>query len=777
MALGTIPKEPQPGFVLRLVGVTGLFAMGAGGALLLAGLSRAGTGMIVGGALAALLGLVAEVRQAAALVAGRRSAFGINAIAQSVLAVLFVAGLNAYSFSHYLRFDITRDHHFTLPASIKEQMRRLRGETTIVLYQRHKTLGQVADKPDIYDYAAERKVVEKTRDLIDQFRELGRQFNVVVLDIEEEGYAEKLAALSGQSPQLREAIDNARENSIFFVAAGKVQRLGFHDIFQLDKQSSQENNNLVLLYQGVEPFARKILNVDEKRPKIAVGVVHEVLSLEGSEELGMTGVKKTFDAHGLDSRDIILKKWSEFTGPEPAVSTFDESKYERLQAEASDVDTDIRNLESEIKELKDIASSWKTAKLADLTKKYADQLEGQSVTEDMRTRQLAILERNIALRDFLLSQQREDRSAIAKEQAGLKVESLEEERRIADLRAKANRMLADCDLLILPRMTLFNVARGEYIPNRVYRLDDAQVEAIKDFLKAGKPVLALFGPPNEPASRAEPPEGPDKMELLLGELGIRLPNQTVLFNVESKSFAERRGGLLVLGANVEMPPVEFNWPAGAERTWVRAPVKEQKDNPIRRSMALTARGLGKDESLDLRLRHPRPVYYDPKAPPLAFQPEFMMTNAASWNEDQPFPTRERTPRFEPPKGRDPAAGTLEEKRRGPFPTAVAIETALPQAWYGDAKTKPATARVAAIGHGGLFIGNTLSPVREKLLLDVCNWLLGRDDLLTHDTQTWRYPRVEMPASRQTLWEWGTRAGLPALAAYLGIIVLMIRRLR
>ena len=54
--------------------------------------------------------------------------------------------------------------------------------------RRHKTSGQLNDKPDAYDYAAERKVVEKVQDVIDQFREFGPQFKVSVLDVEEEGY-------------------------------------------------------------------------------------------------------------------------------------------------------------------------------------------------------------------------------------------------------------------------------------------------------------------------------------------------------------------------------------------------------------------------------------------------------------------------------------------------------------------------------------------------------------------------------------------------------------
>jgi hypothetical protein len=275
-------------------------------------------------------------------------------------------------------------------------------------------------------------------------------------------------------------------------------------------------------------------------------------------------------------------------------------------------------------------------------------------------------------------------------------------------------------------------------------------------------------------------KGPDDVEKTLEELGIKLSSQTVLFNVESKSFAERRGGLMVLGANVDVPPVEFSWPAGAGQPSGR-PVKtdeEGKPNPIRESLHLAARSLGKDQSLDLRIRHPRPVYYEPTSgKPPAYQPVFMMTSPASWNENEPFPSRERTPRYEPPKPDDPGKGTLDEKRRGPFPIGVSVETTVPAAWYAEKDAKAATVRVAAIGHGGLFIGNTLQPVKEKLLLDVCNWLLGRDDLLTKSEHQWQYPRASLTNTQQALWQWGTRLGLPVAFAYVGVVVLMVRRLR
>jgi hypothetical protein len=777
-------------------------------------------GLLAGGAFLAILAFIVEVIAALRHVAGRRGAFGLNVAMQTALATVLLLGINAYSFEHYRRFDWTQpdrdgNKQFTLPADIRDQLSKLQGETTIVVYQRHKTFGQLTDKPDAYDYAAERKVVEKVKDLVDQFRELGPQFKVSVLDVEEESYQAKLDQLvddlapqfaaraqeeaagerntdraklqEQKAKEIRAALEDVPENSVFFFGAGTVQRLSFNDFYQLDKTESQQANdghgNLVLLYQGAGPFARKVLNIDQKRPRIAVAVVHEVLGLDGSEELGMAGVKKTLAAHGFDARDVILKKWSEFAPPEPAVFTYDESKYERLDEELSELDANIKNLELDLKDLREVEKLWTSASLDDLTKKYADQLKGRKLTEAIRQFQLNDLKTQIAFRDLMLEQQREERDGVVKQRSGLNVESLAEQRRIADLKAKTDRILADCDLLIVPRMTLFNVARGEAIPNRVYRLDDAQVAGIKDFLKAGKPVLACFGPINESPNRmmgADPfSAGPDKLEDALAEMGIKMGRQTVLFNVESKSFAERRGGLLVLGANVEVPPVEFDWKPGVGRPLSMAKVDEHPNpNPIRESMRLTARSLGKEQPLELRVRHPRPVYFE--APPgveLSFDPEFMMTSAASWNEPSPFPTPQRTPRYEPPKADDFTKGTLDEKRRGPFPCGVAVETMLPTAWYADKDAKPAKVRAAAIGQGGVFIGPTLSPVKEKLLLDTCNWLLGRDDLLTNDAHKWQFPRVALSDRDRALWQWGARLGLPVLFAYLGIVVLLVRRLR
>jgi hypothetical protein len=121
----------------------------------------------------------------------------------------------------------------------------------------------------------------------------------------------------------------------------------------------------------------------------------------------------------------------------------------------------------------------------------------------------------------------------------------------------------------------------------------------------------------------------------------------------------------------------------------------------------------------------------------------------------------------------------EAKKRGPTPVALAAEVAVPPDWYGkgEAPAEPRTARVVVIGDGGLFVGPSLSPAQEKLLLDTSNWALGRDDQLTQEGRRWEYPRVRMAPRERTLWTWGTLAGLPLLCVFCGLVVALWRRLR
>jgi hypothetical protein len=776
--------------------------------------SRLAVLLTLGGAAAVALALVVEILLVLRFAAGRRSLSGLNATIQVALAAALFLALNLWAFDHPARQDWTRDAKFTLPAEGRAALAKLDGETTIVVYQRHKTFGRLSDRPDPYDYAAEAKVVEKVRDLVDQMRALGPKFKVVVLNVEDIDFNDKLTALTKDEPELRKALDAAPENSIVFYARdnegqANVQRLSFNDFYLLDKTASQEagggRGNLVLLNQGVKPFLGKVLNLEEKRPRVGVLVIHEWLATAGGgpDELTMAGLRKSLTSYGFDVKDVILKKWDEFGPPKPDAFTYEESKLNRLEAELKDAKQEAQTFREERQELTRMLRDWETMSLEELTKKYAAQFRVKEVTASVRRQVMPVLRFNLQLREEGLKEKEDDIQAIEKEMRGLDREKAAEANRMTDLRAKLARQLADCDLLIVPRMTLRNVAIGDYIPSRLYRLDQAQADAVRDFLKTGKPVFACFGPVNEPRERLQPPDpseaGPDPLERTLERLGLRFGRQTVLFNVESKAFAERRTGLPTSGA-VRVPPVLFDWPAAAlSRSSLEQISGERRPNRIRESMRILARGVGKENDhkpetareesessgepaasaegkLDLRLRHPRPVYYEPgPGETLTDEPVFMTTDPASWNDDQPFPTRERTPRFEPAKD-DPNRGTLEEKRRGPFPIGVAVEAPMPPDWRAS-EGGPATVRVAAIGHGGLFVGPELSPAREKLLINTCNWLLGRDDVLPTDQEKWSYPRVSLDERENTLWQWGTRLGLPVLFLYLGLVVLLVRRVR
>ncbi len=242
----------------------------------------------------------------------------------------------------------------------------------------------------------------------------------------------------------------------------------------------------------------------------------------------------------------------------------------------------------------------------------------------------------------------------------------------------------------------------------------------------------------------------------------------------------------------EPPPVLFEWTPGAGRP-VGSPPVSDRTNRIRESLRLTARALGKDAEgrpvpLDIRIRHPRPIYFVPsRGTKIAFDPDFLMTNPRSWNEDQPFPTADSVPQFErPSKGRDKnlletGKDPLETRRRGPFPIGIAVETPLPSSWYGSAADKPATVRLAVIGQGGFFTGKKLAPAQERLFVNTMDWLLGRDDQLPRDDRVWSYPRVNdtIPpdSEMEYLWLWGVRLGLPVLFAFSGLVVLLFRRLR
>jgi hypothetical protein len=761
-------------FWVRFGGLTGLLVVVVGLVLLQVGATIAGVALLVVGGAGVIAALGYESKQAYRRVAGRRSAAGGNAAVQALLAVLLVVIVNAFSFWHYHRSDWTADGEFTIPADIKDRLARLTEETTIVVHLTHNP-GHLGGKFDEYDHAAARVVIDKVEDMVEQFREFGPQFRVTVLDTKDKRYRDKLHQATSQSKELAGAIKESSEDSIFLVAGTRVERVGFPEIFQLDKKKSRAANggrgNLVMNYQGIEPFARKVLNLEGRKPRIAFGVVHEAFSTKGAvERYGMPGVKKALAANGFESQDIILKTGLERGPGEPAVFTFDENRYENLSRQIANLNGTIRIRQKDVKTLKHCLDRFRDPKVTTkaLNKEFGsllDQVGVEEVTPDNRVLiRERVIRRNLDIRKVFLEDLEKQKKNAEAERSKLNVSDLARQRHTSDLKAKFERKLADCDLLVLPRMTLYDVTEeGGNLPNRLYYLDPAQEDAIKDFLRQGKPILALFGPTIGPGNMPDDVfhRGPrDRIEPWLRELGVNLGRETVLFDVETQSFGQRRGSIFIQGPDVEVPPVEFTWQPGAHRD---SAGKNLPPNPLARSLQLTAGSVDEKEGQadDLRLKLPRPVDVDPlRARGLRTDPVFLMTDPNGWKEARPFPTPKGPPQPNP-------------QTSGQWPIGVALEARLPKSWNPDQKT----VRVAVIGHGGVFIGNQLSPARERLLVDTCNWLLGREEMLNREHIPWEFPRIALSENAKHLWVWATWLGIPALFFYLGVVVLMRRSLR
>ncbi|HEV3438431.1 MAG TPA: hypothetical protein VG122_13800, partial [Gemmata sp.] len=709
---------------------------------------------------------------------------------------------------------------------------------TIVVLQMHKTFGTLTDKRDSYTSEAERVVTEKVKDLVDLFREFGPQFNVVVFDTEAFGYDRAMDNLTKDAPELRTAIDTAPENSILFHANKRVQRLSFNEFLQLDKTASKEaeggRGNLVLLPQGEETFARRILAVQERRPKAAVCVVHPALGTDldaGRESFGTAGLKKALDDYGFDVIDIVLKKnWEDPTKDlEPAAQTARESKLEQVEAElaaAADkghaAQADRQILDVVVEELEksktlgvrergelytEVGRAAREQQWLEVVAAYRKlSASGQPLNSDsestFRTTIFAALsEQKKRAEEQIAEAEKERIAAEARVKVALADERSTEDRRLPDVKAKLERLLTDVDLLILPRITVINAATQVGISASLHAINKEQTEAIKDFMKAGKPVLACLGPisgPNGPR-----PDAIDGFEQLLAERGIELGKETILFDTEARAFAGRRSGAQLGGAGMsDIPPLTI--------LDITPDLPGRAANPIGLALRLTGRVV--EQKLDLRFRALRPVYlaagWQDRLP---FAAEFALTGADSWNEEKPFPLADQRgriaylPRYDPTPANDPKRNTRAAERRGPFPVGVAIESKIPAYWINEAYTREEsvaalmtpvdgimaaglsvaakqldrpTQRLVVFGSGNFFTGSKLEPAQEKLLLHSVNWLTGRDDRLPRgDKQTWSFPRVEMTEQEVKLWQYGTAVGLPLVAIYLGFMAMMFRRLR
>jgi ABC-type uncharacterized transport system involved in gliding motility auxiliary subunit len=843
------------------LGITGILATAIGGVLLdtvfpiahwtLEILRSAGDGAhgpfaqyaawtLAVGVVAVAIAVLVELLGGLTLVTGRRTAANVLATVSTVAAVALLVIVNTYSFTHHARYDLTRDERYTLPPQLVERFSKLRSATptTIVVLQMHKTFGTLTDKRDSYTSEAERVVTEKVKDLVDLFREFGPRFNVVVLDTEAFGFDQALTNLTKDAPELRAAIDSAPENSIFFQANKRVQRLSFNEFLQLDKTASKEaegkRGNLVLLPQGVETFARRILAVQERRPKVAVCVVHPALGTDldvGRELYGSAGLKKALEDYGFDVIDIVLKKnWKDETKElEPAAQTARESRLEQVEAElatavdkgrSARADRQILDvLVEEVEKLKTRGAREREKFYGDLNRGAREQqwLEvvaayrkliatGQGLTTESEAAfQIALLaalsEQKKRAEEQIAEADKERVAAEALVKTALADDRSTEDRRLPDVKQKLERLLGEVDLLILPRVTVISAPSGSGVPPALHAINKDQTEAIKDFMKAGKPVLACLGPLSSVnGPRAEAMDG---IEGLLAERGIELGKETILFDAESRAFANLRSGAELGGAGMSEIP--------ALTIVDRSPkLADKVANPIGSALRLTGRVV--DQKLDLRFRALRPVYLATGwQDSLPFAAEFALTVPESWNEEKPFPQVDQRgritylPRYDPTPANDPKRNTRAAERRGPFPVGVAIESKIPAYWIDNSytnnectaalmtpldgvmsamlrvvahKLERPTQRLVVFGSGSLFTGAKLDPAQEKLLLHSVNWLTGREDRLPRaDQSIWSFPRVEMSEREITLWQLGTAIGLPLLVIYFGLLAMMFRRLR
>ena len=723
-------------------------------------------GIVVGLALI-VWGMSLNATSLAQTVRSKRGALGVNQAVMFVLAVALAAIINYWAFGHYERFDWTHDSQFTIPADTHGQLTRLKEPIDIVVYIAHKTFGRGTKKPDAYDYAAERKVVEKVRDLVERYGEIGAQIRVQVLDVEEEGSEKKLTALN---PLLRAEVEKAAENSIFFRSGTHVQRLSFSDYYQLDKTASKARQNLVLLARGQQAFSRQIFNVDERKPRLVFAVCHELLGLEGEAEFGMRGVADALRRWGMTGRTVMLKEWSQMAPPKAAVLSYKENEYKKLQDQAKAFDARITHYKEAKDKYQKLAEKLTKKTLKELTEEYKDRLGDRKFTEEMRRQNVLVVRAMAADAAEYVRAYAEAKVKVAALTAAFDKSEIEHLRKFTHQDEKLAYVLQDCDLLVVPRYTWQKVNVRWGVPNEVHQLEKAQVDAFRRYLKEGHPLLAVLGPSTEtPPSpwRRPPPPKPPLLENLLRQYGVELDKKLILFNVEAKTFSDQISSAIV-------PPLVFE--GAATKATPDDKARRPAPNPVAQSMQGMARGL--DLALNIRAQHPRVVRYsgaDQKS-----DPHFVWTAKDCWSETRPFP---EPGRYEPkPDTMDEeklltggGAASPGDEQPGPLPIGVAIEKpADPSSW--DSQSAGATTRLAVLGKAALITGPQLPPENEKLFINVVNWLLGRDYLLGLETTEWSYPRMAITAQTKALWLWFLRLGIPVLCAFAGAVVLMYRRL-
>lgn len=778
-------------------------------------LTQIGGFLFLGGLAAVVLWLIVELIGGLFLVTGRKSAAGARAVIQVGLAAALLVIVNALSFQYYWRTDRTRDQRFTLAPELVEQLKKLdpNSPTTVVVLQMDKTSALEPEQSDALTTAAQQKITEKVLDLVDELRELGPRFDVRVLKTKDEDYDARRDEVTAGKPELRTALDSAPENSIFFAANGRVRRLGFNQFYLLDKTASRgkadltaEANksaaNLVLAPQGAAAFVDTVLAVEQKRPRIGVLTIHPLLTTRQTNDMySSPGLRHALERNGFEVIDVLLRRWQRGRS-NSAADSYAEKELESSEKLTAAASAQVQRLDAAARGMQSLQKFVRESTLEEVNRRLArnlprplrDEEDRKSVLESLASEEKSVLD----LRD----RQRSELVEIeAKYQTLVKDDRAVENLRNTDLKSKLTRYTDECDLLIIPRFTIPELLVPDaWVPGWLHSFNAEQEEVVRAFVTAGKPVLFVCGP-----TAADPPvevgfaANPDGGEKLLQRFGIELGNSAVVFDAEAKAAAQASGRL------TETPdPTPLRFPP---------PPAGKKPNPI------TAAFLASARSVDGTLNVARPGGYrivtvtPGAAARQPFAATILTTTEKSWNE--PTLQADTPPSFDPTRPDDPKKGTRDEERLGPFPVGVAVETEVPAEWVKASAVatqaqlmvavnplatglpfgvglsaltpdqlaqsgKRPTVRIAAFGHGGLFIGKDLDVGREALLLHTVNWQLKRDDSLPRevaDDAKWRFPRVPLDEKQRVYWICGTVAGVPLFIAVLGIIALMIRWLR
>jgi len=652
-------------------------------------------------------------------------------------------------------------------------------------------------------------------------------------------------------------IPDPENSSKVLTYSGSIARMSFTEFYQLDKTTGRVaterereeiasvmgglayappvrgKGNLVLLPRGNAALVNRLMALEERRPRVGIAVIHPLLSTrENFEEYTSGGLRRSLEANGYDVTDIILKKWGRGE-PTPSASSFEESELDRTENRFTALSQSVSDLERAVPRLLEAkANAAKLIEQADkettneakvrlltLAARELQKFVAVRIQNDEQIRIVMVqLERLVPQIQQELFDNRNDLDKLKpKYQEMLKDDRTAENRRIVDVKSKLKQYVAECDLLIVPRLTVIDISRGEQgiIPPSLFNLSSDQAEVVKEFLVAGKPVLFAVGPTNVDRRGGDR----DDVEAMLPALGIIPSRQTILTDSELVAITERQNE--AFGVSVQLPPLIFDRPTMEGKT----------ANPVGQAFQVTSRAV--DQTLEVKKSGYRPLYVSDAAKQRSkFDPIIATTGPESYNKDKPLVEDDYLPKFDPTKQDESKRGTRDEERRGPFPVGVAIETPVPIDWLdtekfptkanpaaglaGPAAVFPAappgyallmaasvyslpfdhglmaalltvsasqkkreSVRVIALGHGGMFTGKKLDPGSETLLLHSCNWLLKRDDRLPTDLPTearWQYPRAEISPGGIVIWR-AVAFGLPVLAIYFGLIAFIIRKVR